>query len=139
MRSRIIVGVILLTGMLAAGTLATSGDGVAPQKQWALVNFVNPVRVGTDILMGPYLIVHDDAKMARGEPCTTIYRFDTKKGPQESAVTFMCRPVRRTVAAELTLTKLAAYDPSNIATIAEYQFAGDTEGHGVPLRSVDSR
>ena len=33
--------------------------------------------------MGPYLIVHDDAKMERGEPCTTFYRFDPAKGPQE--------------------------------------------------------
>ena len=61
MRSRVIVGSFLLLGMLAAGTFATSGDGVAPARQWAIANFVNPVLVDNQILMGRYLIVHDEA------------------------------------------------------------------------------
>ena len=65
MRSRIIVGAFLLFVLLAAGTIATSGDGVAPSRQWAITNFIDPVRVADRILMGPYLIVHDDTKMAR--------------------------------------------------------------------------
>ena len=64
-RSRIIVGAFLLFGLLAAGTIATSGDGVAPPRQWAITNFIDPVLVADQILMGPYLIVHDDTKMAR--------------------------------------------------------------------------
>lgn len=65
MRSRIIVGAFLLFGLLAAGTIAASGDGVAPPRQWAITNFIDPVLVADRILMGPYLIVHDDTKMAR--------------------------------------------------------------------------
>ena len=41
MRSRIIVGSLLLLGVLAAGTIATSGDGVAPPRQWAITTFTD--------------------------------------------------------------------------------------------------
>lgn len=87
MRSRIIVGSVLLLSVLAAGTIATRGDGVAPPRQWAITTFTDPVLVTDQILMGPYLIVHDDARMERGEPCTSFYRFDPVKGPQEEVVT----------------------------------------------------
>ena len=105
MRSRIIVGSVLLLGVLAAGTIATSGDGVAPPPQWAIANFTDPVLVTDQILMGPYLIVHDDAKMERGEPCTSFYRFDPVKGPQEEVVSFHCTPADRKLADKLTLTQ----------------------------------
>jgi hypothetical protein len=131
MRSRIIVGVFLLFGVLAASTVATSGDGVGPQKRWAIVNFVNPVEIGTSVLLGSYLIVHDDAKMARGEPCTSICRFDPKKGPQEEVVSFHCQPVQRPVADKTILTIVSSRTPG-VRRLTEYQFAGDTEGHGIP-------
>jgi hypothetical protein len=131
MRSRVIVGVFLLFGVLAAGTLATSGDGVAPTKQWAIVNFINPVRVGTDAIMGRFLIVHDATKMAQGLPCTTFYRFDSKKGPQEAVVAFHCKPAQRKVVDQTTLT-IVPSRVAGIGTLTEYQFAGDTEGHGIP-------
>ena len=97
MRSRIIVGSLLLLGVFAAGTIATTGDGVAPPRQWATANFTDPVLVADQILMGPYLIVHDDAKMERGEPCTSFYRFDPVKGPQEAVLSFHCTPANRTL------------------------------------------
>jgi hypothetical protein len=133
MRSRIIVGDFLLIGALASGTVATSGDGVAPHRQWALVNFANPVSVNGDFLMGTFLIVHDDTKMAQGKPCTSFYRFDTKKGPQEEVVAFHCKPAHRTVADRTTLRIVSRLAPG-LATLTEYQFAGDTEAHGIPVQ-----
>src|SRR6478736_10514321 len=105
MRSRIIVGALLVFGVLAAGTFATSGDGVAPPRQWAIVNFTDPVLVTDQILMGPYLIVHDDARMERGEACTSFYRFDAAKGPQQEVVSFHCTPAMRKIAGQLTVTR----------------------------------
>lgn len=135
MRSRIIVGSLLLLGVLAVGTVATSGDGVAPPRQWAIAHFVDPVLVTDQMLMGTYLIVHDDEKMARGEPCTTFYRFDKQRGPQEEVVSFHCTPAYRKVVDTLTLTQS---DPSinnvGLARLTEYQFAGDCEAHGVPAK-----
>src|ERR1041384_659226 len=101
MRSRIIVGSLLLLGVLAAGTIATSGDGVATPRPWGIATFSDPGLVTNQILMGSYLIVHDDAKMARGEPCTTFYRFDPAKGPQEEAVSFHCTPATRNLTDKL--------------------------------------
>ena len=133
MRSRLIIGVFILMAVLGAGAVATTGDGVAPAKQWAAVTFINAVKVDQMALMGPYLIVHDADKMARGEPCTTFYKFDPKKGPQEAVVTFMCVPVHRKVVNRTTLTIVSQLNPSDVQTLKEYQFAGDTEGHGVPV------
>jgi len=132
MRSRIIVGSVLLLGVLAVGTIATSGDGVAPPRQWAVTNFMAPVLVSDQFLMGPYLIVHDDTKMARGEPCTSFYRFDPAKGPQEQVLSFHCRPANRKVVAALTLTQTETIPGLNIKRVTAYQFAGDCEAHGIP-------
>ena len=135
MRSRIIVGTLLLLGVLAAGTIATSGDGVEPSRQWAIANFSDPVLVTDQILMGPYLIVHDEAKMERGEPCTSFYRFDPAKGPQEEVVSFHCTPSYRKIADKLTLTQTeATAGVGGVARLTEYQFAGDREVHGIPTK-----
>jgi hypothetical protein len=132
MRSRIIVGSLLLLGVLATGTIATSGDGVAPSRQWAIANFVNPVLVTDQVLMGQYLIVHDDAKMKYGEACTTFYRFDPARGPQEEVVSFHCMPANRKVADKLTLTQSDLIADLGVRRLTEYQFAGDCEAHGIP-------
>jgi hypothetical protein len=134
MRSRIIVGALLMLGVLAAGTIATSGGGVAPARQWGIVNFVDPVMVTDQILMGRYLIVHDEAKMERGEPCTSFYRFDAAKGPQEATVAFHCTPANRKIADTLTLTQSRPSTTIGIARLTEYQFAGDCEAHSIPTK-----
>ena len=124
---------MLLFGLLAAGTIATSGDGVAPPRQWATTNFIDPVIVTDQILMDPYLIVHDDAKMARGEPCTSFYRFDPVKGPQEAVLSFHCTPARRQLVDTLTLTQTSIAS-LGIKRVTEYQFAGDGEAHQIPTK-----
>ena len=134
MRSRIIIGSALLLGVLAAGTIATSGDGVAPPRQWAIANFTEPVLVTDQLLMGPYLIVHDDAKMERGEPCTSFYRFDRDKGPQEEVVSFHCSPAARTIADRFTVVQSPRVGSAGARRITEYQFAGDCEAHGIPTK-----
>lgn len=136
MRSRIIVGSLLLLGVLAAGTIATRGDGVAPPRQWAIVNFYDPVLVTDQFLMGPYLIVHDEARMERGEACTSFYRFDPVKGPQEEVLSFHCTPANRKVVDKLTLTvtRTEAIASPGIQRVTEYQFAGDCEAHGIPTK-----
>lgn len=134
MRSRIIAGAVLLLGVLSAGTIATRGDGAAPARQWGLTAFTDPVLVTDQILMGPYLIVHDEAKMERGEPCTTFYRFDPKKGPQEAAVSFHCTPSLREVVDKLTFTQTEPGPSIGIPRLVAYQFAGDCESHGIPTK-----
>jgi hypothetical protein len=134
MRSRIIVGALLVFGVLAAGAFATSGDGVAPPRQWAIVHFTDPVLVTDQILMGSYLIVHDDARMERGEACTSFYRFDPAKGPQQEVLAFHCTPSMKKVVDKLTLTQTDPNPAIRIARLTEYQFGGDCEAHGIPSK-----
>ena len=132
MRSRILVSAAVLLGVFGVNALATRGDNAAPPRRWAIVNFSSPVQLGDQFLMGRYLFVHDDAKMAKGEACSSIYRFDEKRGPQEEVIAFHCTPVKRDVCANTTLT-LRNRGPE-IPILTEYQFAGDVEGHGVPVK-----
>ena len=142
---QMIVGVLMLFGILAfaTGTPATNGTHVAPIRQWAIVNFDRTTQVaGYALNAGQYLIVHDFDKMDRGEPCTSIYTFgESGAGPQKEAVAFHCIPRDRALADHTTVAMdTVAGDTGgctlswgwNMDRMTEFQFAGDTEGHGVP-------
>jgi hypothetical protein len=129
MKSRIFVGALAVFAVFAISGLASSGDA-GPSRRWAIVTFTDPVQLGDQYLMGSYLFVHDDAKMAKGEACTSIYKFDRARGPQEQVLAFHCVPAKRELCAT---TKLTIQDRGlAIPKLVEYQFAGDIEGHGVP-------
>jgi hypothetical protein len=113
-------------GVFSVGLLANT----ATNKHWSIVNFLDPVQVRDQLIMGPVLIVHDDVKMAQGEACTTFYRFDRKKGPQEALVSFHCQPLQRAVVEQTTFT-LDSNGPG-CKRLLDYQIAGDSEAHGVP-------
>ena len=143
MRSRILFGVLLVLGLLSPATFATSGARVSPVRQWAIVNFDRTTAVSGALLnAGRYLIVHDADKMARGDACTTFYRFgESGNGAQEEAVSFHCIPREREVGGETTLTLgTVAGDTGGCTSgwsytndkLTEFQFAADSEGHGVP-------
>ena len=133
MRSRIGVGVIVLTALVGAGTLVAGGiDNVTADKQWTVTNFRDPVLVAKTLVMGPVMIVHDSNKMARGEACTTFYRFKPGVGPQEEIVSFHCRPRQGTLAETTTFTTLST--DTGCKRLVEYQIGGDAEAHGVPAK-----
>ena len=132
MKRQILVLAIALVGFSAINAVATRGDHVGPAKQWAIVNFQSPVQIADRMLMGVYLIVHDDEKMARGEACTSIYRFDKARGPQEEVYSFHCVPSEQPVCDKTTFkTRDRGLD---LPLLTSYQFAGDTEAHGVPVK-----
>jgi hypothetical protein len=133
MRSRITVGVIVLVGLIGAATLAArANSNVGVDKQWTVTNFPNPVLVKDTLIMGPVLIVHDSAKMARGEACTTFYRFKPGGGQQEELVSFHCRPRQAAAVDETTFTVLST--DTACKRLVEYQIGGDTEVHAVPVK-----
>lgn len=84
-------------------------------------------------MQGPVLFTHDAAKMARGEPCTTVRRFEPGSGPIEEIAAFYCITRPGAVTNRFTLTT-----GPNVADVfgyvlTAYQFAGDREVHGVPV------
>src|SRR5262245_42293072 len=130
MRARILVGVLLVVVVFASGGIASNGSHVSPQ-QWAIVNLLDPVSVQGHFLMGPVLIVHDDARMEKGEPCTSIYTFDRADGSRKLETEFVCVPEQREICDKTTLS-VARNQRTGINQLTKYQFAGDSEAHGVP-------
>ena len=92
--------------------------------------FRDPVRVANTVLMGRYVIEHDDERMARGEPCTYIYEADDLRAP---VVTFHCEHLERPAADTATLVLGPSINPA-VKTLREFQFGGETASHGVPVR-----
>jgi hypothetical protein len=132
MRSRILVAVFVLTGVLAAGAVATSGDRKSSSRQWAVVYLTEPTLIGSTIVQGPVLFTHDDSRMNRGEPCTTVHLFEPATGPTEEIAAFHCIKTSRRVAGKFTIRTRPNKKLGFGCVLTEYQFAGDAEGHGVP-------
>ena len=112
--------------------VAMAGLGlVSPQPvKYIDAVFRDPVRVADTVLMGNYVIEHDDARMARGEPCTYIYEADNLTAP---VVTFHCEHLEGAPGDTATLTLGHTMNPA-IKTLKAFQFAGETASHGVPVR-----
>jgi hypothetical protein len=99
-----------------------------PVRQSSEVWFMRPVLVDGKILQGHYVIEHDNGRMARGEPCTHIYAFNDRTTP---VVTFDCAHLERDRALQTTATLVTR---GTMEVLTEFQFAGETEAHGVPVR-----
>ena len=129
--SRYVAASVVLL-LLGTGAVTTSA-GSAPRRQSAVIYLNEPTLVGSTIVPGPVLFVHDEERMARGEPCTTIRLFEPGNGPTESLVSFHCIPTRRPTARAFTIRTRPNTADGFGCVLTEYQFAGDSEGHGVPL------
>ncbi len=131
MRSRIIVGSLVVLAALVTG-FATRGTA-APTLKWAAINFTETTTIAGAFVSGPVVFVHDDAKMAKGQPCTSVHRFVDGKGVGEEIVAFHCKP--RWTKAPARFTKATDRKADGPPILTEYQFAGDEEAHGVPTSS----
>jgi hypothetical protein len=112
----------------AAVALAALGLAEQPATQRLAVTFRDPVRVGQVLLMGRHVIEHDDARMARGEPCTYIYDANNQRQP---VVVFHCTHLERPEATSAQVV-LRSAGGSPIKELQEFQFTGETASHGVP-------
>lgn len=134
MFTRLIVGAALLTAS-AAGAPAAPTASLPSEIRASLVTFPEVTRVCDHYLLGQYVVVHDEGSMARGEPCTTFYK-PGKEGARP-IVSFHCIPRHNGPVAKITVATRQV-DGTATSTraleLVEYQFAGDTEAHGVPER-----
>jgi hypothetical protein len=101
----------------------------APARQIAVVWFKYPVLVGDKILMGKYIIEHDNDRMAQGLPCTHIYAANK---PQVPVVKFHCVHLEGEATDHDLVTLKPMSDPSIRGRFSSFQFKGDTAGHGMP-------
>jgi|SRR5687767_6434176 len=125
MRAKFFIGAAVMMGFLAASAL----DAV-PTRRSAVVRFLKPTIIAGSFVIGTVVIEHDDAKMARGEPCTTVYHYKSENERGEPIVSFMCMPRERPLATQFEATVVGTVSWPDRLT--EYQIAGEREGHGVP-------
>jgi len=133
MRWSKLVAASLLLCLFSGGVIAASRGGSASARQWAIVYLQEPTLIGSTIVQGPVIFTHDDDKMARGEPCTTVQLFEPGKGPAEPIASFHCTPTRRAPVHAFTIRTRPNTQDGFGCVLTEYQFAGDSEGHGVPV------
>lgn len=98
-----------------------------PARQATMVWFHQPVRIGRNILQGRYVIEHDNDRMAAGAPCTYIYAWEDQKVP---VVAFHCVHLDRPGVEKTTVVLATASD--GLKRLVEFQFPGDSGGHGTP-------
>ncbi len=136
MRAQMFAGALSLVSVLGAGTVASRGDGIAPAHQRAIAYLAEPTLIGSTIVQGPVLFTHDDTKMTRGEPCTTVRLLEPTTGPAEEVAAFHCIPISRQVVDKFTVRTRPNTDLGFGCVLTEYQFAGDAEAHGMPSPPV---
>jgi len=124
--------VVLCAMIIGSVSLDTKASNTA-RRQSAVTNFDRAVVLHGVTLKGQYLFIHDDAAMQRGEACTYVYEGNAPI-PQKLVVSFHCVPVQR-VKAKHFIVRSVETSPG-ITELKEFQFAGDTEGHTVPI-SID--
>jgi len=137
MRPRIFswLAVIALGSVL--GIVTSPPDLTAePARRSAVAYLTEPTLVGDIFIAGPIQITHDADRMARGGPCTEIRLFDPAKNhATEVVASFHCVPRRAAPVPHLTIeTRPSPYGFG--CELASYQFANDSEVHGVPARAL---
>jgi hypothetical protein len=127
---KLVVVSLLLCGL--GGTMVGATRGRSTAHRWAVVYLQEPTLIGSTIVQGPVIFTHDEGKMARGEPCTTVQLFEPSQGPAEPIAAFHCTPTRRSPVNVFTIRTRPNTQDGIGCVLTEYQFAGDSEGHGVP-------
>ncbi len=118
----VLLSALGLIGLGAAPAPATCDD----VRKEAIVNFSEPVLVGTEWVMGRAIVVHDDAAKARGEACTFIYT-QSKTGELKLVKSYKCQQVERTPSSSF---KLVTQRDANLnRVLSEIQFSGQSFGH----------
>src|SRR5262245_51869757 len=129
---RVIFVSFALFGLLALGgsSWPSSRSIAASSRESAVVEFTRTVKLQGALLRGVYTIVHDEERMARGEPCTYVYR-GRKIDEKKLVLAFHCIHVERekVAAFKATIPRHGTYE---VPEITEIQFAGSTAGHKVP-------
>lgn len=123
------IPLLVMTLMFASG--AANGMNNNPQREEAVVEFTETVKLQGVLLRGQYLIFHDDTKMAGGEPCLYIYTM--KAGKRDKLVIALhCEPIERKKAMQFTVLLTPRYSAYTVREVREIQFAGFAKAHRIP-------
>jgi len=129
---RMILAIPLLVAMLAfVGAVAANGTHKNSQREEAMVEFTETVKLQGALLRGQYLIYHDDEMMEAGKACLYIYTM--KAGKRDKLVIAVhCEPVERKSAKEFTVLLTPRTSAYAVREVREIQFAGFAKAHRIP-------
>jgi hypothetical protein len=118
---RMILAIPLLLASLAfISSPADAGMTDNPQREEAVVEFTEVVKLQGVLLRGQYLIFHDDAKMEAGEPCLYIYTM--KAGKRDKLVIALhCKPVEREEAMQFNVLLTPRNSAYTVREVREIQ------------------
>jgi hypothetical protein len=125
MKRLLIATSILAAMVITIGAFAVHTKAEAKKTERATIEFTQTVKLLNVVLKGEYLIIHDEALMAKGEDCTYVYDRSGKL-----AVSFHCTPAERPKSDRFRVVT-RRLDPSGLREVVEIQFAGSTEAHQV--------
>src|SRR5215475_10226235 len=120
--------VIATIGVICAAAFsapAARADHPQPRVQAAPLYFNELTRINGQFLRGLYIVVHDEGKMARGEPCTTFYQLKDKMQAR-AVVTFQCVPKVRAPVSKTTFRTcdaVGATTATPVVDLVDFQFA----------------
>jgi hypothetical protein len=126
--------VALVFGVSSVALVANSGHAA---RRSAVVFLASPTLIGSTIVQGPVQFTHDEERMARGEPCTTVRLYEPGRGPLEAIASFRCIPRKADAPHRFTIRTAPNTELGYGCVLTEYQFAGDSEAHGVPANRVN--
>lgn len=101
-----------------------------PSRETMTVWFTKPVVVGDRVLLGKYVIEHDNYRMANGRPCTHIYAASDMRLP---VVAFRCTHLNRPMGKQASVVLQSLGEPNGMARLSAFQFAGEHGAHGAPV------
>jgi hypothetical protein len=130
---RMILAIPLMVVTLAFINTPAAANGMNnnPQREEAVVEFTELVKLQGVLLRGQYLIFHDDAKMGAGEPC--LYVYTMKAGKRDKLVISLhCEPVQREKTTQFTVLLTPRYSAYTVREVREIQFAGFAKAHRIP-------
>lgn len=132
---------LLITFMMGsvgaiASALASFAAAAPPDREIEVANIPDKTKLLKATLQGKYIFVHDDSKMAKGEPCLYVYEYSEDQAgrpevkPEKLVVSFHCEPIQREKVTQIVLT-YGMINPE-LFELREIQFPGSTKGHRVP-------
>lgn len=117
---------VTLAGLVIWTLLETNGKADGPRQERATVEFKDNVKLFDVILKGRYLFVHDDSKMALGEPCFYVYQNG------RLITSFHCKSTFRTPSEKTQVIISRTNTAFDLPEVKEIQFAGFTKVHQTP-------
>ena len=136
MKRLLLMTLIFSATALIVGAFASYATAAQQGKEMSVAEFPDKTKLLKTTLQGKYIFVHDESKMAKGEPCLYVYEYSQDQAgqpevrPEKLVVSFHCQPIERPKAAHIVLTY--GMISADLFELREIQFTGSTEGHRVP-------